>query len=30
MGYISKRELLKLSSSIPTAYGDYLKDLANE
>ena len=30
MGYIKKAELLKLASSIPTHYGEYLKDLANE
>jgi glucose-1-phosphate thymidylyltransferase len=30
MGYINKVKLLKLSSGIPTAYGAYLKGLANE
>ncbi|MCX5700850.1 MAG: glucose-1-phosphate thymidylyltransferase RfbA [Candidatus Omnitrophica bacterium] len=27
MGYINKKQLLKLSSAIPTSYGEYLKDL---
>jgi len=30
MGYINKIKLLKLASQIPTAYGEYLRDLANE
>jgi glucose-1-phosphate thymidylyltransferase len=30
MGYINKAQLLKLSNQIPTAYGQYLKDIANE
>ncbi len=30
MGYIKKAQLLKLAASIPTNYGDYLKNLANE
>jgi len=30
MGYINKNQLLRLASQIPTAYGQYLKDLANE
>ena len=30
MGYIKKVQLLKLAGQIPTAYGQYLKDLANE
>jgi len=27
MGYINKKQLLKLAGRIPTSYGDYLKDL---
>lgn len=27
MGYIDKKQLLKLASQMPTSYGDYLKDL---
>ncbi|MDP2043629.1 MAG: glucose-1-phosphate thymidylyltransferase RfbA [Candidatus Omnitrophota bacterium] len=30
MGYIKKAQLLKLAGQIPTAYGQYLKDLTNE
>ncbi|MCX5707066.1 MAG: glucose-1-phosphate thymidylyltransferase RfbA [Candidatus Omnitrophica bacterium] len=30
MGYIKKAQLLKLAGQIPTAYGLYLKELANE
>lgn len=30
MGYIKKAQLLKLAGQIPTAYGQYLKDLSNE
>lgn len=30
MGYIKKAQLLKLAGNIPTNYGQYLKDLANE
>lgn len=30
MGYIKKAQLLKLAGNIPTSYGQYLKDLANE
>ncbi len=30
MGYINKKQLIKISSCIPTVYGKYLKDIANE
>jgi len=30
MGYISRKQLLKLAKKINTSYGDYLKRIANE